>query len=108
MTFSARRSESSSWTSDSDGLTGSFDITTQAGLELAKAQVLHLAPEETSLHLEAADALQRLVGKSVELARIDKQADRELLSVLFSIFRKPPTLPASTSIGLLMIEMLVE
>src|SRR4030081_1531525 len=81
VTFSSRRSASSSWTSDSDGFVGSFDIPTQSRLKLPQSQVLHLAAQVSRLHLETLDALGRLEGKSVELARVDEQTHRELLAV---------------------------
>src|SRR3979490_3369521 len=43
--------------------------------------MLHLASQVSSLDLEAADALYGLVRKSVELARVDEQADGELLTI---------------------------
>src|SRR5260370_20414137 len=82
MTFSSRRSVSSCWTSDSDGLAGSFDITTQAWLELAQPQMLHLAPQVARFHAQALDAFCGLERKPVQLSRIDQQADRQLLAVL--------------------------
>src|SRR5712691_5226182 len=82
ITFSSRRSASSSWTSESAGFFGSFDIAAESGLELAQAQVLHLAAKISRLDGEALDALQILVREAVQLARVDEQADREPLPVL--------------------------
>src|SRR4029077_4652946 len=81
-TLSSRRSARSCWTSDSDGLVGSFDITAEPGLELAKPEVLHLPAQEASLHLQTPDAFCPFVGKPVELSGIDEEAQGELLSFL--------------------------
>src|SRR6185437_4586129 len=81
-TLSPRLSASSSWTSDSDGLVGSFDIAAESGLELAEPEVLHLATQEPRFDLQARDAFHILVGIPVELARVDEHAERELFAVL--------------------------
>src|SRR5690242_15509923 len=81
-TFSCRRSASSSWTSESAGLAGSFDIATEPGLKLPQPQVLHLAAQEAGFDLEALDPAHRLVRKPVELAGVDQHAERKLLSIL--------------------------
>jgi len=44
--------------------------------------MLHLAPEKACLDLEPSDALGGFVRKPVELAVVDEQADRQLLTVL--------------------------
>src|SRR5437868_6492962 len=81
-TFSSRRSARSCWTSESDGLVGSFDIAAETRLKLAQAKVFHLAAQVASLDGEAADAFGLLERKAIELARIDEQADGELLALL--------------------------
>src|SRR4029077_15349913 len=81
-TLSSRLSESSSWTSDSDGLVCSFDIATQARLKFTQPEGLHLATQVARLDRQTPDALVGFVREAVELSRIDQQADRELLAVL--------------------------
>src|SRR2546428_10677125 len=82
-TLSSRRSVRSCWTSESDGLVGSFDIAAQTGLKLAEAQMLHLATQEAGLDLEAANARGGLVREAAQLAGVDEQGDRELRALLF-------------------------
>src|SRR5580765_7883301 len=81
-TLSSRLSASSSWTSDSDGLVGSFDIAAQPGLELTKPEVLHLATQVPRLDVQARDALHVLVWIAVKLSRVDEDAECEPLAVL--------------------------
>src|SRR6267378_24869 len=81
-TMRSRRSASSCCTSESDGFFGSFDIATESGLKLAEPQVLHLAPQETSLDLQALDSLHALEWKTVELSRIDEDTQGQPLAVL--------------------------
>src|SRR5206468_10737826 len=64
------------------GLGCSLEVPARPSLRLALREVLHLAAKEAGLRLEAADALQGLVRKAVELARVDEQTNRELLTVI--------------------------
>src|SRR4029077_4936166 len=82
-TLSSRLSVSSSWTSDSDGLVGSFDIAAQSRLKFAQPEMLHLATQVPRLDLEAPDALDVFVGIAVELAGVDEHAERQPFAVLF-------------------------
>src|SRR5712692_237635 len=82
-TFSSRLSARSPWTSDSAGFFCSVDIAAQSRLELAQAEVLHLAAQITRFDREALDALESIVREPIELARVDEHAQRELFAVLF-------------------------
>src|SRR6266853_5693369 len=82
-TFNSRFSARSPWTSDSAGFFGALDIATKSRLELAQAEVLHLAAQISSLDREALDSLCGFVRKAIEPSGVDEQAQRQLFAFLF-------------------------